>query len=280
VQTAPRFVLWLDDLQKLAVSDEFVRRRGSIDGKVPFAQWSDYRLLALSQMLLRAADANPALRVVFSGTSDLERNKLVLDSAWKTLSLSPARSDTVFVRELLAKVLALDHIPAAAQDRTCAQLAGCKRSVQFFLEAITVPIFQGSTALTAYFCLAVVQARCFGVPAKEVTADDWAVGVEAARASFFSMMKGNLKVAVPGLSLRRTTTEALLALVFFSSFGGRLVLSSAGPALKFSSDKIPVMWHNMARAGLLDLSASHSAGGDYTLFRLLRASLCIFFVVA
>jgi hypothetical protein len=76
------------------------------------------------------------------------------------------------------------------------------------------------------------------------------------------MIKGNLKIAVKGLSLRRATTEALLALVFFSSFGGRLVLSSAGPALKFSSDKIPLMWHNMARAGLLDLTASQSAGGD------------------
>jgi hypothetical protein len=121
-----------------------VRRRGSVEGKVPVAQWRDYRLLALSQMLLRAANANPALRVVFSGTSDLERNKLVLDSAWKTVSLRPARSDASFVRELLAKVLALDHIPVAVQGRTYAQLAGCKRSVQFFLEAITV---RGSLSL-------------------------------------------------------------------------------------------------------------------------------------
>jgi hypothetical protein len=233
-----KIVLHLDEIGSFAVSTGFTREAPSTElGKIEF---QNYQLISLTQAVFIALSHCRALRVIFSGTSHAEGHILRFDTNLKSASILPlSESDPAFVEKVVSYFLDLSHLDATFVDRIWKELAGCRRSVQWFLQ---------------YF-----DSQLADVPGKDLTAKHIEAAIDHSLQQFLKQASANL------ISSADVANEALLAFAFYESFDGKLVIDDGTVVgIDFPAAHIPDAWLKWGASGALRLT-SNSGGQRVTI---------------
>lgn len=228
-----RVVLHFDEMQALAVHREFVRAADS-EEYVLVSERAPYRLISLSNALFSALTSCSRLRVVLSGTSQLVGHVLRVGSALKLARIAPLQaSDSSFVERVLAFFLDLQHVSPSDLALLYDKLAGCRRSIQWFLESIQR---QFHTLQPVAITVALIDQA-----------------LSYAFEEFKAQTRSNLLASAEP---SQVTNAVLLAFTFYEAYGGTLL--DDGQSISFPSQAIPQLWHAWSNCGALQMYMSSS----------------------
>jgi hypothetical protein len=222
-----KLVLHLDELNSFAVHKDFKRQKGH--EAVTRADWPGYRLISLSDAIYSGLGGSQQLRVVFSGTSHAAGHLLRFATELKLAKIPPLRETSVeFVRHVLRHFLDVDHLePEYVQD-LYAQLAGCARSLEWFLQYLAVN---------------------FGaIAASDLHQFEYDQALMHARQSFAGQCSNNL--ITHGEDSKHVANDALLAFAFFEHYGGT---RDDTERITFQAENIPLEWKSWSAAGAIHL---------------------------
>ncbi len=219
-------VLHLDELNIFAVRKEFTRAAES--EHVPRDSWNDYRLISLGDAFHVALSANRQVRVVFSGTSHAAGHILRFPTELKMANIPPlSETDPRFVEGVLKYFLDTSIVDDEYFTFLCKELSGCARSVQWFLQHISV--------------------NRRSVQGCDLSRKDFDGALQHARDSFFSQCTDNL---LPhGTEASHVANDALLAFAFCEQYGGQ----RDDHGITFHAGKVPLEWKNWSEAGAIHL---------------------------
>ena len=222
-----KLVLHLDELNLFAVHKDFKRHKNQ--EAVTRVDWPAYRLISLSDAIYSGLEGSPGLRVVFSGTSHAAGHLLRFATELKPAKIPPLRETSVeFVGRVLHHFLVLDHLEPIYVQNLYAQLAGCARSLEWFLHYL---------------------ASHFGaVSASQLKEADYDLALIHARESFAGQCSNNL---IPhGEDSKHVANDALLAFTFFRLYGGT---RDAAERITFQAADVPLEWKGWSAAGAIHL---------------------------
>jgi hypothetical protein len=222
-----KLVLHLDELNLFAVHKDFKRQHDQ--GSVSRDDWPGYRLISLSDAIYSGLGGSPQLRVVFSGTSHAAGHLLRFATELKPAKIPPLRETSVeFVDHVLRHFLVLDHLDPDYVQNLCAQLAGCARSLEWFLHYLALE---------------------FGaIAASDLRPADYDLALIHARKSFAGQCSNNL---IPHKEdSKHVANDALLAFAFFGLYGGT---RDDDERITFQAADVPLEWNNWSAAGAIHL---------------------------
>jgi hypothetical protein len=133
-----------------------------------------------------------------------------------------------FVGHVLRHFLVLDHLEPSYVQNLCAQLAGCARSLEWFLHYV---------------------ATNFGaIAAFDLHQADFDLALIHARKSFVGQCSTNL---IPhGEDPKHVANDALLAFAFYGLYGGT---RDDAERITFQATDVPLDWKNWSAAGAIHL---------------------------
>jgi len=231
-----KLLLHLDEVSEFMVPSSFHRKK--LFELVQSDEYSSYCLISLQIAIFEALSRCPQyLRVLFTGTTSAEAN--LIRSAAPGLKIAavdaPEASTPDFVAHVVNYFLDLSHLSPEFVNGVYTELAGCKRSVQWFLFHI--------------------DSKCKLILGDHLNEEYLGKAVDYAREQFLAQAAGKL------LRPQIVANDALLAFAYHQQYGGSVVKEKGQiVGISFPQDRIPKEWLLWNASGAVHLQLTFTFG--------------------